>query len=185
MKQDLRVQKTKHAVHTALLTLLQIKPLEQIKVTELCKLAQINRGTFYAYYEQVGDIFTELFAEITKDLKDSYHEPYKDGKPIDIMQLDPQTIRIFHHVKKYEHFYRIVLSKNVSIRYYFMLYDQVKNILMNDRFSGEGETEERAFLFSYMANGIIGIIIQWLNNDFKDSVATINDRFVSILHRKK
>lgn len=181
MKQDLRVQKTKQAVHAALLSLLQQKPLEQIKITELCKQAQINRGTFYTYYAQVGDIFTELFAEITQDLKASYDEPYKDGLPIDVTKLDPQAVRIFHHVKKYESFYRIVLSKDVSIRYYYMLYEQVRAILLNDRFSQQHENAERDYQFAFIANGMIGLMIQWRENDFNDDVAWMNEQFIRIL----
>ncbi len=36
-------------------------------------------------------------------------------------KLDRKTVRIFHHVQKYEEFYRIILSKEVSAEYYYML----------------------------------------------------------------
>ena len=68
-KHDLRVVKTKKGIHQALLHLLKNKPLAHIKVTELCKAANINRGTFYFHYEEVGDVFKELFEEIMFDLR--------------------------------------------------------------------------------------------------------------------
>lgn len=41
---DLRVIKTKQALHSALLTLLSQKPLEQISIAEICREAKVNRG---------------------------------------------------------------------------------------------------------------------------------------------
>ena len=102
-KNDLRVVKTKNGIHQALLQLLQNKPLTQIKVTELCKEANINRGTFYFHYEEVGDVFKELFEEMMLDLKESYDEPYKQMHPFTIETLDPNT------------FVSFITSKNMKI----------------------------------------------------------------------
>ncbi|MFP7477549.1 TetR-like C-terminal domain-containing protein [Terribacillus saccharophilus] len=75
-KNDLRVVKTKQHIHFALTNLLKNKPLPRIKVTELCKLANINRGTFNFHYQDLGDVFKELFEEIMMDLRESYNAPY-------------------------------------------------------------------------------------------------------------
>ena len=63
-----------------------------------------------------------------RDLKKSDDEPYKQTYPFAIETLDPNTIRIFHHIKKYENFYNIVLSENASMTYYYMLFDAVRSI---------------------------------------------------------
>ena len=57
MKTDLRIFKTKEALRDALMHLLEQKSLKSISVTELCQLAKVNRGTFYAHYGQVENLF--------------------------------------------------------------------------------------------------------------------------------
>ena len=48
-KPDLRIRKTKRALYQALEDLLKKKSLNQITVTELSALAEINKGTFYLH----------------------------------------------------------------------------------------------------------------------------------------
>ena len=47
---DLRIQKTRAAIKSAFLELRRKKPIEKITVTELAKLAEINKATFYLHY---------------------------------------------------------------------------------------------------------------------------------------
>ncbi|MEK0317836.1 TetR/AcrR family transcriptional regulator [Cohnella sp. 56] len=182
-KNDLRVIKTKQGIHQALLKLLKNKPLTHIKVTELCKEAKINRGTFYFHYEEVGDVFKQFFEEIMLDLKDSYNEPYRHHNTIDIHTLDPKTVRIFHHIKKYEDFYKIVLSQDVSTQYYYMLFDEIRSNFMTDK-NTSSLGDITPYFFSYTANAIIGLIIEWYRHDFRESVDDMNELFVGIMKMK-
>ena len=50
---DKRVMKTRRAIHSAMTRLLTLKPIEEITVTELADAAEINRKTFYNYYNSV------------------------------------------------------------------------------------------------------------------------------------
>lgn len=180
-KNDLRVVKTKNGIHQALLHLLQNKPLTHIKVTELCKAANINRGTFYFHYEEVGDVFKELFQEIMLDLKESYDEPYKRTNHLTVETLDPNTIRIFHHIKKYEDFYKIVLSENVSTTYYYMLFDAVRFIFIHDNRS-KAYDPLKGYLYSYTTNAILGLVIEWYRRGFQESAEEMNIQLVKIIN---
>ena len=184
-KNDLRVKKTKKGIHEALLRLLMNKPLSQIKITELCKEATINRGTFYFHYKDIEDVFSEFFEEIIQDLKASYNEPYKVlGKNnFSIQRLNPDIVRIFHHIKKYEDFYKIVFSNNVSSNYYFMLFDEIRSNLISDENNRHQKVINKYF-YSYQANAIIGMIIDWYRNDFEESVEEMNVYLMEILKFK-
>lgn len=179
-KNDLRVLKTKQSIHLALINLLKNIPLTHIKVTELCREANINRGTFYFHYQEVADVFREFFEEIMLDLKESYNEPYRHTDIIEVKNLDPKTVRIFHHIKKYEEFYKIVLSQEVSTKYYFMLFDEIRTILIEDK-SAKHKGKLDNYLFSYLANAIIGLIIEWYRNGFQESADDMNVHLVNIL----
>lgn len=92
---DLRIVKTKEALHNTLLELLNEKALEDISISEICRKAKINRGTFYLHYNQIEDLFEEYFKEITADLARSYQEPYRHVSVLKTSELEPSTIRIF------------------------------------------------------------------------------------------
>ena len=180
---DLRVVKTKEALHTALLTLLKNKPLEAISISEICRIAKVNRGTFYLHYAQVGDLFEEYFKEIMDDLANSYQEPYRHVTKLNPKNLNPSTIRIFHHVEKYKEYYRIILSKNVPLTYYYLLLEEVKRLLTGtiskNYYIEEGIDSN--FHTSYAANAMLGLIIQWYNDDFQQKASYLNEQLVKIL----
>ena len=48
---DARTRYTKMVIRNAFLQLLRKYSIEKISVTEICRLAEINRATFYRYYE--------------------------------------------------------------------------------------------------------------------------------------
>lgn len=181
-KNDLRVLKTKHNIHLVLTNLLKKKPLSQIKVTELCREANINRGTFYFHYREVDDVFKEFFGEIMLDLKESYHEPYRHTDFLDVENIDPKTVRIFHHIKKYEDFYRIIFSKEVSTEYYYMLFDEIRSIFVEDKnMVHHGIPND--YLLSFSANAILGLVIEWSRHDFQETADEMNVQLVHILKK--
>ena len=49
-KTDLRIIKTNNALFNALLELMKEKTFEEIKVSDVCSKALVNRSTFYAHY---------------------------------------------------------------------------------------------------------------------------------------
>ena len=70
--QNRSVRNTKKRLKEALLSLLQDKPINEISVTELSELADVNRGTFYFHYADVYDMLykteDEFFREFEKIL---------------------------------------------------------------------------------------------------------------------
>lgn len=72
---DYRIQKTKRSIYNAFIELRSKKPLEKLTIKELCEKAQINKSTFYVYYQDVYDlsdkIEDEVISEIMKSLSDT------------------------------------------------------------------------------------------------------------------
>lgn len=57
---DRRVKRTKKALYEALLSLLEEKTINEITVTELTTLADVNRATFYFYYTDLIDMLQQI-----------------------------------------------------------------------------------------------------------------------------
>ena len=65
---DLRVYKTKKAIREAFLELRKTKPLEKIKVSDICDMALCIRATFYRYYQDIYDLNEQLEDEAIENL---------------------------------------------------------------------------------------------------------------------
>lgn len=53
MAKDLRYAHTEERLANAFAKLLKEKPLAKMSVTELCRLAEVNKGTFYLHYPDI------------------------------------------------------------------------------------------------------------------------------------
>jgi AcrR family transcriptional regulator len=180
---DLRVVKTKQALHQALLALLKTKTLESISVSALCREAGINRGTFYLHYTDVGVLFDEHLHYLLQDMEDSYYEPYRHASRINPSHLDPSTIRIFHHVKKYQPFYEIVFDKKSPLSYYYSLLVKITSLMQSsssDDLRGESEVDI-SLVVAYQANAIMGLLVRWNADGFARSPEYMNEQLTHIL----
>lgn len=182
MKKDLRVIKTQESLRRALLTLLKTKPLETITISELCRLAQINRGTFYLHYRDVHGVFRHYFEVIVEDLRKAYEEPYLKTN-FKINKMTPDMIQIFSHVKKYQAFYQIVFDEKIPMTYYYLVFDTIR------KFMGESLSRDKAarqmeadfnYLISYHANAIIGIIIEWHKQNYATPPEQLNQQLIKL-----
>jgi AcrR family transcriptional regulator len=181
---DLRIVKTKEALHAALLDLLNDKVLEDITISEICRKAKVNRGTFYLHYSQIEDLFEEYFKEITADLARSYQEPYRHVSVLKPSELDPSTIQIFHHIEKYKPFYKIIFSKKVPMMYYYLLFEEIKSLLLHDKIASIEEEINHDLYSAYQANAIIGMILEWYRQDFSYNVSYLNNQLVKYINLK-
>ena len=66
-KMDRRTRYTRQAIRDTLLELMGEKPFSRVTVTEVCKRAEMNRGTFYLHYLDLGDVLDDLIGEMLCD----------------------------------------------------------------------------------------------------------------------
>ena len=69
-KENQRTRLTKRLLRESLLGLLEEKPVERITVKELCERAELNSSTFYAYYQDVVQLYYEMGNELVDALLD-------------------------------------------------------------------------------------------------------------------
>lgn len=72
---DIRIKKTKNNIKEVFIQLRSKKPLEKITVTELCKLAQINKSTFYSHYRDIFNLSDQCEKEVVNNLFESLPHP--------------------------------------------------------------------------------------------------------------
>lgn len=67
-KEDLRIRRTKRGIKDAFLELLEKKPIDDITISEIAKVAGVNRKTFYRHYPTKYQIMEDIIDDSLNDL---------------------------------------------------------------------------------------------------------------------
>ena len=70
-RSDRRVRYTKTVLKQSLLELMKDRPIGKITVTEICRLADVNRNTFYAHYKGPEELLSVIEAELYNSITDA------------------------------------------------------------------------------------------------------------------
>ena len=105
----MRIIKTRKNLYESLLYLLKEKTFEEIKVSDICEKALINRSTFYAHY---NDKY-ELFADLISTLKTSLSEELTTNPHIsNSKEYYLEMLKIFlNHVDSKREIYSAIIAK--------------------------------------------------------------------------
>ena len=168
-KCDRRVRYTKMMLRQALLELMKGAPIDNISVTDLCKMADISRGTFYAHYTDAHDLLNQIEQALLSDLQRILTAHLTIGERCDINKVmlellecisyngDICTILLSDHGD--DAFLRQVL--NVAQELYFKMV-------------GKQAAENYAlfeYVFSFLANASMGIIQRWVQDGMREPAA--------------
>lgn len=175
---DLRVIRTKEAIRNALIELIEEKGFEAITVKDITTKAKINRGTFYAHYQDKFDLMTKCQEEIMQEMFHIAKQKFPDV----IAELDsnpssttPLTIAdsIFEYLNENSGFMKAVLSPKGDLSFQTTLKDFMWETLFennpNTFFKEDKLLVPGQYLASYIASAHIGVIQQWLNSGGKES----------------
>lgn len=159
-RESRRVLMTKRLMKEALLELLEQKELVNISVTEICKLADVHRSTFYTYYSDQA----ELLRDLEQDYLDQVPMPSPDSSPLDEEQLLAETTAFFESVKRNERAFRVLLAGSTSSDFSNRLIE-----LQYSKYAELGDDKHDTisnYAQLYIANGTVGLLREWVNAGF-------------------
>lgn len=175
---DLRVIRTKESILHALVELIDEKGFDSLTVKDITTRAKINRGTFYAHYQDKYDLMTKCQEEIMHGMADIIKQNFPDGiaeigtsSPI-FTQL-PHIISIFEFLNKNRGFMKSVLGPKGDLSFQTNLKDFIWETLFESHptplLKEENLLVPGQYLTSYMSSAFIGVVQQWLNNGCKET----------------
>lgn len=155
-----RVRMTKKLMKDAILELLEKTELSRISVTDVCKAADVNRSTFYAYYTGPSD----LLREIEQDVLDQIPKPPYPQNQLGEESILQTTTAFFDYVKENEKVFRILFSESVNAEFSSRMVDLLCSQLIVG-VESENELSSR-FVRLYIANGTVGMLREWIETGF-------------------
>lgn len=180
-KTDLRVVKTKKLLYTTLMELMKEKPFEEIKVSDICNRALVNRSTFYSHYQDKYD----LFSEFVKDIKNSLAmELSKNKKFNNVRDYYIEMISIFiDHIEDNRDIYRSIIVNNknsitMDIVYEVMNEDINKHI--REFGIGNNKNVPIEIITRFYLGAVFNVGIEFLNDGYKYNKEEII-KYISLL----
>jgi AcrR family transcriptional regulator len=180
--QDRRILKSKSAMKEALLTLMVEKDLKDITISDIVRVADLNRGTFYKHYQVTEDVWNEIINEVIYDLRESFREPYKNIEVLAVNELTTSVIKLFEHVTKYKNFYTLIVNSDTLAKFQHQFCQIIKELALKDLSNSMTDSNiNREIHISYQSYAILGMIIEWINGGFKYSTTYMAEQLVEIL----
>ena len=155
-KLDRRSKYSIDSIKKAYFDLIKEKSVEKISVTELCEIADVNRGTFYKYFKDVYDLanyveddLVDMFIEMTKKNINNTKEILVDFFTF----IENNFVNLKNSVN-YDDFMRF--SKKLGARIAPILEKDLKGDLAN-----KTKKEIKEYVI-YMVGGISSTCLAWM-----------------------
>jgi len=179
-KKDRRVKYTQKVIKESFIKLLKEKPVSKITVSEICKNADINRGTFYLHYYDAYSLLEslekELYVQIENTLKNFSTENLEN-------LLETIMLVIFNNKDICE----ALLSEHGDEQFFKKVLNLAKNRSREAWKAQNPKITENTidYFFSFTSSGCIGIIQEWIKKGFSEPPQEIASFITNIKKRKE
>ena len=167
---------TKESLGAALKQMLTVKPIDKITVKDLVEICGVNRQTFYYHFDDVYDLLEWVFEEDANRVLPSevVYEHWRDDVMMFFKYLADNSVFALNIYNPTSRIYMLRYFKRRlqgCIRSFAIIVSEGKNI---DRTDFE-------FVVEFYANGIVGLISQWLDLGMQLPKEITQDRFLKLL----
>jgi AcrR family transcriptional regulator len=159
---DRRVKLTLMLLQDALIKTMQSTHISKISVKQLCEMADINRSTFYAHFQdQYGlleYICTQAIDNIEKHLE---KQDINESMPITLTSLK----RIFDYIKENSDLFKALLSNNCDVDFQ----RNIVNVVIKYSTYEVADSRTKDYLAAFGLAGCVSILQMWLKDGMPES----------------
>ena len=175
-KQDLRVIKTKNLLYQTLIELMKDKTFEEIKVSDICSKAMVNRSTFYAHYEDKYELLLDFINNLKEEL---VIELNKNENNLNTREYYIKLISLFlDHIENKKNIYNSIMINNRNSIMMDILLSVVNDDILNKIKSNDIDTKVPSDIIAkFYLGGVINLGVEWL----RDSTKYTKDEIIKYL----
>ena len=168
--------RSRHLIKQAFAELLNEKDMAKITVTDIVERANISRGTFYAHYLDVYDLYSAILSNIVEAIDEAF-----DQMGMSSIILDPTEAINFgiQFLDKNKNYYKLFLTSSHGeklIKRIISLTEDKITHEITSLFPSENTTEYICHMY-YTLGGMRNIILHW----FMDSLDISAEQCASYL----
>ena len=156
---DKRSERTREAIETALLRLIERRGYDTVGVTDLCREAGVSRSTFYHHYANKQDLKRSGLRHLRLAL----------GNHLDATnsQRDDDTFEraLFNHAATYRNHYRALVRGGVAAAALETVRNIVADAIRTKLKAAKTDTKSREAAVQFLAGGYVGLLTRWLDSE--------------------
>ncbi len=174
---------TKEKIGKALLNLLNQKDLSNITVSEICRQADINRSTFYYYYESPAEAIEDIRKAITYLLR-NFVEEYTNENGKHYYEMDAnEQVNVMNkviypvylkYIRDNKEYFKVV-TRNSSVFKFDELFHSIYKKCFESTYN-QLDIKDKEIVFKYYFSGELALINDWINQECKDSIEELINR---------
>jgi len=156
-KNNRRSQLTHRKIQDTYLQLVTAQPDKRVKVIDLCKLAKINRATFYAHFYDVEEVASSLQKEMMASLIEIL--PEESENQLDVEQLITEFFTLVQANQPFFYHFFIRINAPGSIN---VLEDTELATLIQAVGKTQIENEDFQYRSDFFNGGLLSVTKRWL-----------------------
>lgn len=177
MVEDRRIARSKRALRSALIKLMEERGFEGFTVHDLCAEADLNRGTFYNHFHDKEECLQAFEDEIFHDLQ-HYRALMSHIKLREVIRCrlrkrpHPVLVALFDYLRQEGDFLRALLGPGGDVRFGPQLREVVcENLIrsvLNERYRND-PTPFVGYYTAFFASAYLGVIEHWICTGMTES----------------
>lgn len=166
--EDRRILRTQKKLKTALLQLLKEKELHQLTITEVAKLADCNRVTFYSHYKDLNELLAAIVDDYLSGLARYFRKSFQNLKRFSSTDVQ-RHLPIFEYIYQHQFIFQLIIKGEVLPGSQNHFCESLVQISATELQLEETSDLEIPSLNYFMTYGSLGFFFYWIQQDFKDS----------------
>lgn len=169
---DHRVRVTQRLIREAFTGLLKQKPIQSISIKELCEVAGINRGTFYAHYRDIYDLREKIESDMYRDVLGEL-KPLLDS---DAKATQREiTTAVFQWMRENRDMCEVVLGEYGDRSFLWKMLDLGRMVCQESyqRMFEGASPRDISWFYAYASWGCIGLLRRWLWEDMETPASEV------------
>lgn len=160
-----RKKESQIKIQKVFIELIQTKEINEITVSDICKIARLNRSTFYSNYIDIYDLADKIKETLFHDVLSLYPEETKEKKH------SYNFLKLFKHIKENQLFFKT---------YFKLDYDNNNDFFENmiDYTEFEKYYPNKKYVdyhITFFKQGLNAVIKKWLYNGCLETPEQIRD----------
>ena len=160
-KNNQRKQNSVKNICTAFFDLLKDKDISEIRVSQLCMKADINRSTFYSSFIDIYDLADKIRTELEKDVLERLALDFK------WTESKQDFLKLFTHISENQELYRFYFKLGYDNRQ-LLLFDKCLEI-------SELTDEHLEYHVEFFKNGFNSMVKLWLDKNCEETPLQMRD----------
>ena len=157
-----RKKASQEKIEKIFLNLIQAKDINEISITTICKLAHLNRSTFYANYLDIYDLADKIADKLENEVGNLYQMERKNK------YISNDFLKLFKHIKENQMFYKTYFKLKKDEKFIIQKYDtNLSKNMYNDKFID--------YHIEFFKAGLNAIIRKWLEGGCKETPEEIDN----------